>query len=395
MLAGYFRLIVIAAVISATVWAYSAVQNRDADGGTVLTAAQSSRTEPGKKAPEETTLSDKMENLRAVMIDLAGYQGCERIKGRYRPLSSGGSPSENKEKADTGIIRIDTCNAREIGRNHLRIDISGIGWQWISRKREQLGAKLTVDDNAKFSFRISMVGTFDLDYDQEEHILTLWFVPTQPVDVDLQVKGNVNVDTESLWSSIVGIAGSLAGKSPEQSAQKAIRKQGNRLFQSKLSRGMTLIIDLCTGQRDFKLGTFPQGQLPESATPGTSYLVNSRGILHTGSMLAAGPFDADKPLNVRFDSVEGGLRASLVCEGDAERITRAYVNNTPLPKIKPLDEKIIRPGRPGTMKIVSDPGCRAVLIMRPLSDQADPVTFNYEAYHEGAKAKALVDCSGK
>ncbi len=393
MFAGSLRMIALAAAISASVWACSTFQNRAADQNAEFQPTEGIQKNQEPQVPEGKTVSREMESLKALMIDLAAYNVCERLKGRYHLLSSGGSSPEGSKKANTGVIRIDTCNAREIDPKHLRIDLSGIGWQWISRGKEQLGATFKVEDNAKFAVDISMVGTFDTAYDQAEHILTLWFVPTQPVDVNLRVRGGIDVDPDSIWSSIVGIAGSITGKSPEERAEKTIRKQGGRLFQSKLSSGLTLIVDLCSGKHYFKLGTFPAGELPENATPGKPYPANGRGVLHTGSMLAAGPFDTDKPITARFKAVEGGVRVSLVCERDAEKVARAYVNSTLFPGFKPLAEKIIRPGRPGTLRIKSDQKCRVVLLMRPLIGQTATATFNYTVYHEGAKSKPLVDCS--
>ncbi len=393
MFTASWRMIVFSAVVWASVWACGTFQNRDTCQD--VPSVQNARENQGRDAPVTQSEGPKAENLKALMVDLAAYNICERLKGRYHTLSARGSSSKGGKKTNTGMIRIDRCEARETDSKQLHIELSGIGWQWISRDKEQLGATFTVDDNAKFAVDISMVGTFDTAYDQEKHVLNVWFVPSRLVDVDLKVMGNVQVDADSIWSSIVGIAGSLVGKSPEERAEKTIRKQGSRLFQSKLSSGLTLIVDLCSGKHYFKLGTFPAGELPESAAPGKSYLVNSTGVLHPGSMLAAGPFDVDKSLTAAFTAAEGGVRAIFVCEGDAEKITEAYMNDAPLPGIKPLAEKIVRSGKPDTLRIGSDPGCRVVLIMTLPGKQAAAATFDYAAYHEGEKTKPLMDCSGK
>lgn len=361
--------------------------------GSCLSAADSSQDSRKSKTGKDESVNKMMENLEAMIIDIAGYNTCDRLRGQYIPLSSGGSTSGSGKITNTGIIRIDTCSTAEVDHQHLRIELAGTGWQWISRKKEQLGATFTVNENVKFDVKISMVGTFDMAYDKADHILNIWFVPTQPVDAKLRVIGNVDVDTESLWSSIVGIAGSLAGKTSEQRAEATINKQGDRLFQSKLSKGMTLIMDLCTGRSYFKLGSFPEGQLPESAGKGRKYLVNSKGILHEGGMLMAGPFDTEKPVIARLDVTEGGIKAWLVCEDSAKKTQDAYVNGKALPEAKPLAQGTVKPGRPVTLKVKANPGCKAVLIMKPLEGQKGVSAFDYMAYHEGEKPKPFVDCT--
>lgn len=387
------KMIILAIVLSAAVSAVIVFEGVLSRAGSGLSAADSAQNSSKSLEGKDVPASEMMRNMEALLIDLAGYNICSRLEGQYIPLSSGGSASGSGTVTNTGIIRIDTCSTAEVDHQHLGIELAGTGWQWISRKKEQLGATFMVNENVKFDVKISMVGAFDAAYDKADHIVNIWFVPTQPVVANLRVIGNVDVDTESLWSSIVGIAGSLGGKTSGQRAEATISRQGNRMFQSKLSKGMTVIMDLCTGRYYFKLGSFPAGQLPESAGKGRKYLVNSKGILHEGGMLMAGPFDIVQPIITRFDATEGGIKASLVCEDNARMIKDAYVNGKALPRTKPLAEGIVQPGRAVTFKVKADPGCKAVLIMRSLEGQKGSSAFDYAAYHEGEKPKPLVDCT--
>jgi hypothetical protein len=394
MMSGKARkLIILTIVSSVAVSAGSLFEGLLSHAGSGLSAADSAQSSRKSMEGKDESASEMVRNLEALLVDLAEYNICSSLGGQYIPLSSGGSGSGSGTITNTGIIRIDTCSTGEVDHQHLRIELAGTGWQWISRKKEQLGATFTVNENVKFDVKISMVGAFDVAYDKADHIVDIWFVPTQPVVANLRVIGNVDVDTESLWSSIVGIAGTLGGETSGQRAEATINKQGNRMFQSKLSKGMTVIMDLCTGRYYFKLGSFPAGQLPESAGKGRKYLVNSKGILHEGGMLMAGPFDTEKPIIARIDATEGGINASLVCEDNARKIEDAYVNGKELPKPEPLAEGIVQPGRPVTFKVKADPGCKAVLIMRPLEGQKGSSAFDYAAYHEGEKPKPLVDCA--
>lgn len=388
------RTIIFLFVLTATLWPGGVIECPSLLCPESLLFAADTAETGSKKSPEKSKRSSKkrIADLNALMIDFAGYNICDRLKGQYIPLSSRGTSSGEK-KTNTGVIRIDTCNTRETDPGHLMLEISGIGWQWVSRKKEQLGATFAVDDNIKFGVKISMLGAFDMAYAQEKHILTLWFVPTRPVDANLKVMGGVDVDTESLWSSIVGVAGSMTGQTPEQRAETAISAQGDRLVRSRLSQGMTLIIDLCTSRHYFKLGTFPAGEIPESSGTGRKYLVNSKGILHEGSVLMAGPFDTEKPVIASLNADQGRIKVSLICEDDAKKTSDAFLNGRILSDVRPLAEDTVQPGRPVTMKVKAKAGCKVVLFMRPSDPLKGVSLFDYSAYHEGAKAKPLVDCN--
>ncbi len=156
-----------------------------------------------------------------------------------------------------------------------------------SPPREKLETTFKINENVKYLVNISMVGILDMAYDQDDHIDTVWFISTQSVDVKFRVIGDVQVKTESLWASIVGMGASLFGKSPEKRFEKSISQRGVQAYKTKLSHGLTFIIDLCTGQQFTKFGTFPAGKIPDEAmsTQGKSFLVNSRGRLHNGTIL--------------------------------------------------------------------------------------------------------------
>lgn len=389
--ATYVRIVVLVISASFALAMICIFEGIDLSPNDLLLAADGNREgQPRAEPPDKI-----MGNIRGLMIDLTEYNICSRLEGRVLPLSSSAS-SEGGKKSNIGIVKIDTCNARKIDSKHLRIDISGQGWQWISRKKEQLGATFAVDDNIKFLVNISMVGTFDMNYDQGRHILTAWFVPTQPVDALLEVKGNVDVDNETLWSGIIGAAGTLLGASPEERAKKTIRSQGSQKFTSNLSRGMTFILDMCSGQQYFRLGTFPAGEIPENATPtgGKPFLVNSRGILHKNSLLMSGPYQTNQPIAARIEILEGGgVRAAFVCEDEAKKIAEAYINDRPIPRFKALVEKNAQIGKPASLKLERGSGCKMVMVMRPLREQKVPVTYTYTMLYRGAEPKPLVRCT--
>lgn len=336
-----------------------------------------------------------VEDLSALTIDLAGYHACERLEDHILTLSSAGAATPADRRTVTGNFWVDDCKMQEVDSRQLGFTVSGQGWRWISHQEKNLGAEFELDQYVKFSAHVSMVGTFDVAYAEQDHIATIWFVPTRPVEVDFEVLGDVNVDTGSLWSSIVGQGAEILGESPEERALADIRQKGARKFRSRLSSGLTLIIDLCTGQRFIKFGTFPAGQLPDQASrsQGVPTLAHNHAVLHAGGILMSGPFDAGEPVIARVDVRKGGaVRATMVCQEDARRIADAYKSGSVLPEVEALADATALPGSAGRLEVPPGAGCPLVLVMRPVDERDTPLSFSFQVYHEGAERKPLVKC---
>ncbi len=339
--------------------------------------------------------SANIEDLRALMIDLAAFRACGYLQGRILTLSSGGASSPADRRTVTGNFWIDSCNTEQTDPGHLRISISGKGWRWISRQRQRLGAEFELDEYVKFLAQVTMVGTFDMAYARQDHIVTVWFVPTRPVEVDFQIQGDVDVDTESLWSSIMGQGAEILGGSPEERARQDITKKASRRFRSRLSSGLTLIIDLCTGQRYTRFGTFPAGQLPDQAPDPKErpLLAHNNAVLHRNGILMSGPFETDKPVIARLEARDGGeAHAAIVCQDDARRIADSYVNGNNIPQGEALAEAIFSPGSPARIEVPPNAGCPVVLVIRPVDGQTTPLACSFLVYHEGAEQNPLVKC---
>lgn len=366
--------------------------------GPVFTVTRSGDTGAGsglEAAGEQMGGSGQdIEDLRALLIDLAAYHACNRLKGRILTLSSEGAGSPGSG-AITGNIWVQSCETEQLDPLSLKFTISGQGWRWVSRQRERLGAEFEFDDYVKFNVGVSMVGTFDAAYDRRDHIATLWFLPTQPVDVDFRVLGDVDVDTGNLWSSIVGQGAEILGQSPEGRAREDIRSKGANRFQSRLDKGMTLVIDLCTGQRFTKLGSLPAGQIPSSASRSQDRpdLVENEAVLHRGGILFTGPYDTGKPLTAHLKIKEGGgVYARVVCTEEAKRIAEAYTDGGGMPDVEMLAQTRAFPGAPSTIRVPADIGCPVVLVMEPLNEQTYPIRYTFAVSHEGAKREPLVRC---
>ncbi len=339
------------------------------------------------------------EDIRELMIDLMAYNACPYLKDRVFALSGKGGASSAGGKSPTiGGYWIRSCSAEETDSAHVRIAISGIGWKWISRTRSAADAEFELSENVKFQVDVTGTGTVDLNYSQENQVLTGYFIPSEPLAVAFDITADIDIETEELWSSIVGTAASALGESPTQRGRESIRRKGARKFKSRLNHGLTFIFDLCTGQRYSRFGTYPSGKIPESASPvqEMDFLANSTGVLHRGSLIMAGPYKTDKPL-VAYVEVQNGqsVRAEWFCRYNAEEIVTAYVANESLPEPQPVNSRVVGENKPVTLSVESDLSCPVVLVLRPVESGSEPVSLLYRIYNEGDTRRPLVSCEGK
>lgn len=344
-------------------------------------------------AVDSTELPQIPGNIRELAIDVASQHGCRFLRSLILPVEkTGGSDSGKDTAAVIGNFIIEQCSTSRIDPLNINIAISGLGWQWVSRSTEQMGAEFSLNQYVKYRVDLSMSGTFDFIYDYRQRILTAYFVPSSDVGVNIEVAGDVDVRSEDLWSSLLGAAATLANQSPEGQAEGSIKAEGAKEFSARLRHGMTLIIDMCTGRQYTKFGTFPAGYLPFSNLEynGRFFEVNSAAELHEGGVLMAGPFETGKsPIaaNIKMAG-DGVLDVRWVCASDALVGAGSYVDDDAFPQIEPLRRQTVR----GSARIEAEPDCRSVLVIRPLGTQAWPVSFSYQIYFEEDTRRKLVDC---
>ena len=273
-------------------------------------------------------MSATAEDLRALLVDVATARICQFLEGRLIPLS-GSTGSEDSSSGGSspaaGGLLIRSCSATEIDPQHLRVEVSGTGWQWIASEKQQVGATFELDETVSFDVDITFTGTLDIAYDRQDSILTLWLVPTEPVAAEFDVTEKVQVATEGLWSSIVGTAATIIGGSPEQRAESTIQERGSRKIESRLDRGLTVVLDLCTGRQFVTFGSLPEGRFPASAHPDDPAPPLSRGRarLYPDGMLMFGPFTTSGAVIARIDELSGGgVHASPGLRGGCPRDRR-------------------------------------------------------------------------
>ncbi|MBD3346620.1 MAG: hypothetical protein GF401_16315 [Chitinivibrionales bacterium] len=353
-----------------------------------IASAQSSFTPDG--AGEIT------DDMREMAVDLVAYNGCDYLKNTFFTLvEKYGATSSGDASPTVGTFMIRSCSISQVDSYHMDIEISGIGWRWVSRTRSRAGAEFALNENVKFQATMVTTGTVNMVYDQQENIATAYFAPTAPVDIGFNVTADIDIHSEELWSSIMGTAASIIGASPEKRSRQSIRQVFSRHFQSRLNQGFTFIIDLCTGRRYTRFGTFPPGEIPPSATPerGMNFQINTAAELHAGSLLMAGPYATKKVLVAEFTIDKGGpVTAQWICRKDAKSIAEAYVYNRPLPGIRPIKQKIVGRGKNIHFPISPKTDCPVVLLMEPLEEDQATTSFVYQVYYEGDVTRPLTEC---
>lgn len=356
----------------------------DTAGQTVLPAAAN-----------QNEVNGSFDDVRVLLTDVAAAKGCGRLAGRIFSLSDEQGAWSGEEGApDIGNLWIQECEIHKTAAKELELTVGGEGWRWLSRSNSKLGAEFKIDQMLKFRFTAKAHGTVDLAYNHDRHILTLWLVPLAPIDVEFALDRNVDVKEETLWSILMGRAAAWTGASPEERAEQTIQSTFIHKFQQKIAHGFTAVLDLCTGKRYLKFGTFEAGKIPEAPRPeGEKITPGKLGRLYPGGLLLAGPQKTTKPFTVELEHLEGGsFDARLLCRKDAAELASAYLGDKPLPSSRPLAEARVEPGKRAELRGDASAGCEAVLVFTPV-EKSPPVLFSYGIVRDKEEKNTFVSCS--
>jgi hypothetical protein len=333
--------------------------------------------------------------VRKLLLDLATHNLCSSTKGELIALYEDGA-SEGPERGSAPVIGrnwIEVCEATKKGEQ-VDVRLSGRGWTWVSKSSTKLGAQFDVSQYVAFKSDISLLAAVDLSYAKEQHIVSLWLSPIQPVDARVVPTSKPHVDRKGAWSELLGGVSALAGSSPEKQAGKQVAKQGSANTRHNLRHGFTVSVELCTGQRDVVDTALDDGVTPQRPFKpgGHIWLKNERVRLMPGGLDASGTFDTDrKAIGVDIEVEKGqGVRASLICVPEADRVITAFLKGAPLPSVRELAERAVKPGPAQTLEAPGE--CPTLLVVRPSDGAKDPVEYRYMVYEKGDSHKPLVLC---
>ncbi|MCB9598535.1 MAG: hypothetical protein H6719_37820 [Sandaracinaceae bacterium] len=236
-----------------------------------------------------------------------------------------------------------------------------------------------------------MTSELDVRYDEDGRRVLLALTPTTPPSATVRPIGTLPVAPDGGWSEIIGGLGGLFGVSTEQQARPLLEEEAGLLVQRQLAQGVTLGVDLCTGQPDLAFGPIGDGDPiapPPVESAGVVWIDNQRVRLHEGGLDVSGPWsteDGDGTFELEVE-LGGPVDAYVMCRAEAALLASAY-----------LAGGEARPSGAVSRQQVHD---RASLALRA-ADCVDPhvvltapseTTLRYRVRRDGASPEALVDC---
>jgi hypothetical protein len=316
---------------------------------------------PAAKPPIRGAAADA--DLRVMLAELASARACEMVRGQFVGLRAAERPG-----TATGVLWIRDCKITNEG-TAATFRLAGQGWQWAAQSKKKAGGKFSIAQYVRFAVDVSMPGTFDIAYDRGAHVVSLWFTPTSEPQVDFTPVGDIDVDRQGTWSSVVGALGSVFASSPEELAEQDADKQGTQQFARTLADGLAATINLCTGLARFNLGRPAKGVM-QPPDVGTTKRVPVE--LHPGGIALAGPQIAKNGMTIHAEAQQGAVRLALVCAEQAEAVAAAFVAKRPIKPHAVLGQVDVR----GSTKLKIKPtDCPVVAIASPLGQQPATVAW--------------------
>jgi hypothetical protein len=313
-------------------------------------------------APQRGAAGD--EDLRVMLSELASSKACSRVRGGFIGLRAPDRPG-----VVTGVLWIRACEISNAGL-HVTFHIAGNGWLWIAQTKDQGGGTFAVRQYVRFGIDTTIQGALDLAYDRGAHVASVWFTPDHPPEVKFTTIGNVDVDRQGVWSSVVGALGTAFATSPEDAAAEQAQLHGTSELAARLANGLAVTINLCTGLSRVQLGRSPKGEMAAADVGETRRIPVE---LQPGGVMIIGPQLAGEGMTLQAVALQGGVGLTLVCAKDAETIAREFMAGHPVPVVPVLGSVDVRTeARLQIMPAL----CPVDVVVHPLDDA--PARFAWE-----------------
>lgn len=317
---------------------------------------------PAPVAPTRSAAGDS--DVRVMLAELASSKACAMIRGRFQGLRA----PDHLERV-TGVLWTRECKISNVGL-HVTFQISGNGWSWVDQTSSKAGGTFSVRQYVRFSMATTIRGALDIGYDRDAHLATVWFTPDSPPDVDFKTIGDISVDRQGVWSSVVGALGETFATSPGDVAVEEATAQGTRSLGAQLAKGFAVTINLCSGLTRVSIGHPAKGKMPIADVGET------RGVpveLQPGGVMIIGPQIADHGMSLDADALQGAVRLTLVCAKDAEKVASEYIAGRITSTIPVLGAVDVRTEAKLLIKPTS---CPVVVVVSPLDNS--PARFAWE-----------------
>lgn len=355
--------------------------------GLALIAACSSKKETPPDPPilphPERPLRDAVgdSDLRALVYDYLSTKACDKAINRFSGI---------KDRARKGIVNgqlwVRGCKITNEG-SKLSAELSGLGWQWQHVVQKKAGGTFEINQYVKFAVTAKLAGTVDLAYSPKTHVASLWFTPSGPAAVDVTPVGEIAVDRDDTWASIVGGVGTLVGESPEDNANDVASQKGEEAFQAQVARGFAVGIDLCTDTTRMASARLPKGEMPK-ASVGETHKVEVE--IQNYGVILYGPYQAENGMTLDVDVKGGPAKVNLGCLAEAEQTAQAFLDNKQN-TAPPIKSEVIT-----GHAVLEAPRerCRVVVVLRSVQPAPVQVSFVRPAREATAAAGGpFADCA--
>lgn len=279
----------------------------------------------------QSTPEARDKNLILALTQLAGMYACDRMRGKFRTIKSEG---RDKRESASGTLWIRECSASSEG-DRLSLSLGGQGWRWIYRQKERVGAEFEVSQYGTFKVDVAVTGNMDAHYDPQAQQVSVWFRPVSEPEVSFTPLGQVDVETEGFWSSVVGGMASLVMQSPESQAYQQFQSMGRKRFGERFSQGYTAQLDFCTGRLRTGFGLDGKNQ-SQGQDPGGTVSSATEAFMHPDGLIIDGPFDIDPNKFQVTVQTDRPVQAQLVCAQQAEKLAEAFLEKQRFPEISTL-----------------------------------------------------------
>ena len=299
-----------------------------------------------------------------MLSELASAKACGLIRGGFNGLRAVDDPD-----VVTGVLWIRECDITNAGL-HVTFHITGSGWLWVDQTKKKGGGTFVVRQYVRFSVATTIRGALDLAYDRDHHVASVWFTPDQAPEVTFATVGDVDVDRENVWSSLVGALGTVFSTSPEDAATAQANLQGTKELAAQLANGLSVTLDLCTGLLRVQLGRTVKGQMVPADVGETQRVPVE---IQPGGVMIIGPQLAQDGMTVQVDPASGGVRLALMCAKQADRVATEFMAGRTIPPVPVLATVDVRAASKLRLKPTA---CPVVVVARPLD--AAPARFAWE-----------------
>ncbi|HHH31691.1 MAG TPA: hypothetical protein ENK57_25540 [Polyangiaceae bacterium] len=285
-----------------------------------------------RPAPARSAIQDAA--LRSLVAEVGAHRACELLRGRFLPLPE--ERTSRQHRTAEGRLWVDECRVEREGST-LTAHVAGRGWQWVERTAPgPFGSSFTVRGTVRLRASIDVTGAVDVTSDLTRHRALIAITPTEPPAAQVTPIGTIPLAPAGGWSGIIAGLGGLLGVSPRQQARPLLEQRAALTVRQQLADGVTVHLDLCTGQPDLLFGVVGDDEPIESPPfdePGVRWVDNTRVHLHPGGLDLSGPWSTEEGDGAFELVVESGgpVRAQILCAEPAAQLASSFLASGVVP----------------------------------------------------------------